>query len=298
MEYKANEIKAGLLIVGSVAILVLFLVAIFGVHFGKNTKNYTTYLKNIPGITEGSLVKYGGMDVGFVTDISLPESGEPRIGLNLQVDVKTPVRVDSKAFVTSIGIMADQHIEISAGSADADFLSAGSVIEGKEVLGFPQMAEPLGELNSQLQELLVRVSNIFNDENQAHLSSMVTNLDSLIIEGQGQFLRLGSNVEGLTANLADLSSDLNALMDNNKDHLNETLEHLQEITEETRRLISDLHHTLTVFDKMLSVNSTSFVEIMENFQFASQNLEEFTRIVKERPWLLVRKAAPPKRKLP
>jgi hypothetical protein len=37
---------------------------------------------------------------------------------------------------------------------------------------------------------------------------------------------------------------------------------------------------------------------MENFQYASQNKEEFTRTVKERPWLLIRKDAPPERKLP
>ena len=41
-----------------------------------------------------------------------------------------------------------------------------------------------------------------------------------------------------------------------------------------------------------------FVEIMENFQYASQNFEEFSRLVKERPWLLVRKDAPPERKMP
>ncbi|MFQ5636831.1 MAG: MlaD family protein [bacterium] len=298
MEYKANEIKAGLLIVCSIVILFVFLAVIFGTSWGENTKEYITYLENVPGIQNGSLVKYGGMDVGFVTEVNLPKNGDTRIGLRLKVDEKTPVRVDSKAFVTSIGIMADQHIEISPGSVNSTLLPSGSILESKEVLGFSQMAEPMGELTGQMQEMMDRVLDILNEENRAHLSSMMASLDTMLIGGQTQFVKLVGNMENLTANLAHVSGDLNKLMEDNKATFDETLGHLQNTTKETGELITDLRQTLALFDKMLSSNSTSLVNILENFQFASQNLEEFTRMVKERPWLLVRKAAPPQRKMP
>ncbi|MFQ5863805.1 MAG: MlaD family protein [bacterium] len=298
MEFKANEIKAGLIIFFGFAILVLFLVLIFGINIGEKTKEYQVYFKYIGGISEGSLVKYGGMDVGYVSEINLPQSDESRISLKIKIDEKTPVRIDSKAFITSIGIMADQHIEISTGKPGAQLLPSGSVIDSKEVLSFSQMAEPLGELNTQLQELVNRVGDIFNENNRAHLASMMENMDHLLTEGQKHFLNLVTNLEELSGQFADLSQDLNELMDKNKGNFDQTLTHLQATTEETSQLVSELRTTLANFHSMLLSNDSNFIEMMENFQFVSRNLEEFTQMVKERPWLLVRKAAPPERKLP
>ncbi|HEX9653587.1 MAG TPA: MlaD family protein [bacterium] len=298
MEFKSNEIKAGLTIVVSAAILVAFLVVIFGVDFGKQTKDYQTYLKYAGGIQEGSLVKYGGMDVGYVNGITLPEGTDTKIHVKIRVDEKTPVRIDSKAFVTSIGIMTDQHIELSTGSLDSPLLPPGSVIESKEVLGFSQMAEPLGELNEQVQELLARVSDVFNEQNRAHLGNMLANFDNIMTQGQKQFLSVVQNLDNLTAHMASIGKDLNELMDKNKGNFDQTLGHLQKTTEETTKLIADLRETMSILENILSSNTTSIVDIMENFQYASQNMEEFTRIVKERPWLLIRKDAPPERKLP
>ncbi|MFQ5707459.1 MAG: MlaD family protein [bacterium] len=298
MEFKANEIKAGLMILISLATLLLFLFVIFGSRIGGETKEYQTYLGYVGGIKKGSLVKYGGMDVGTVVDIAFPNNGTNRIGVRLKIDVKTPVKVDSKAFITSIGIMADPHVEISTGSPRAELLPSGEILESKEVLSLSQMAEPLGDLNAQLQVLLDRVTELFNEDNQAHLASMMANMDQLIGEGQAHFLNVVSNLEELSAQLLDLSKEVDTIMENNKDNFDETLVNLQKTAKETTEIISELHTTLNDLQSMVSANSMSFLEMMENFQFASQNLAEFTRIVKERPWMLIRKDAPPKRKLP
>ncbi|MFQ5601884.1 MAG: MlaD family protein [bacterium] len=298
MNFKPNEIKAGLMIFISLTIFIVFLVVIFGIDVGEETKEYTTYLRYVGGISKGSLVKYGGMDVGVVSEIKLPDQIQSAITVKIKINQKTPVRVDSKAYVTSVGIMADQHIEISAGSLDADLLPQGSVLESKEVLSFTQMAEPFGELNEQLQEFMERVVSIFNDENRAHLNSVLAGVDSMITNGQSRFVNVMRNLENLTANLAAMSKEVEELLAHNKENFSETISHLDSTTKETTLLIAEMRQTLSLLENMMTDNSTNIVEIMENFQYASQNLEEFTRIVKERPWLLVRKAAPPERKIP
>lgn len=298
MDFKAREIKAGLMLFLSFAILVLFFVAIFGIKIGEKTKEYQVYFQYMGGISLGSLVKYGGMDVGEVTEITLPSSHETKIGVKIKIDEKTPVRVDSRAFVASIGIMSDQHIEITTGSPETELLPPGSVIESKEVLSFSQMAEPLAELNTQMQVLISRMIDIFNEENRSHFTSMMDNLDKLIEEGHKQFLKMVTNLEELSGQLEMLSKNINELMNKNKGNFDETLSHLEATTKETSQLISDLRVSLANFQSLMSSNSTNFFEIMENFQYASQNLEELTQMIKERPWLLVRKAAPPKRKIP
>src|SRR3989304_5663846 len=99
MEYSNKEIKVGLMLVIGFSLIVLFLVAIFGVSWTDNTKEYTTYLKSIPGIASGSLVKFGGMDVGFVSEIALPppDDLDAKICVRLKIDDRTPVRENSLA---------------------------------------------------------------------------------------------------------------------------------------------------------------------------------------------------------
>lgn len=298
MEFQANEVKAGAIILTGFVLLVVFLVLIFGIDVGEASKEYTTKLNYVGGIAVGSLVKFGGMDVGHVTNISFDPNQPEKILLSLKVSESTPIKTDSKAYVTSIGIMANQHIEISAGSPEAMLLPTGSDLGSKEVLSFTQMAEPLGELSTKSQELMDKFGALFDEENQAHITSMLENLDKMMSDGSTQFVSLMDNLQGLTSNLDNLSKEINDLMTGNKDNFDQTFTHLETTMQETSELISDLRKSLQQVDNMMSANSTSIVEIMENFQYASQNFEEFSRIVKERPWLLVRKDAPPERKMP
>jgi len=297
MEVSSNEVKAGVIIIAGVGLLVVFLVLIFGVDFGEQTKNYTTKLAYVGGIEVGSLVKYGGMDVGSVTKLDFADQDKSKIRVHIKVKEDTPVRTDSEAYVTSIGIMANQHIELSAGSQDAPLLPPGSELESKEVLSFTQMAEPMGELSAKVQDLMDQVILIFDEQNREHFASMMANMDKILAEGGDQFVNMVNNMDQLTSNLSTISADLKQLMDKNKGNFDETLKHLEETTGETSALISEMRTTLKNFETMLSGNSASVVEIMENFQFASQNLEQLSRLLKERPWLLVRKAAPPERKV-
>jgi len=300
MPYSSNEVKAGVIVLAGFGLLLLFLIAIFGIEFEENVKTYETHLQNVPGIVKGSLVKFGGMDVGEVTEVELPTAGDPKamIGLKLKVDARTPVKENSVAFVTSVGIMADQHIEIAPGSLDSPFLPDGGTLQSKEVLSFMQMAEPFGDMSEKMETLIDRVSDLLNDENRGEIAQLLKNINGMVADGSDQMLVLMENLNTLTANLAQVSNELNDLMKGNRETFDGTVANLEATTRETAQLVSDLRTFMVQFENIVSTSGSNIGEIMENFQFASQNLEEFTRMVKERPWLLVRKSGPPKRKLP
>ena len=286
------------MIVASLLVLAGFLLAIFGVEFGKPTKEYRLFLPYVGGITEGTLVKFLGMDVGQVTEITLPEGNAAGIGITLEVHENTPIRTDSKAFVTSISLMADQHIEITAGSPHAALLPPHSVIASKEVLSFAQMAETLGELNNRTQVLVKRVSDIFDSTNRIHLRSVMGTVDTLLREGRKPLLTTVTNLEKASRQLAEMSADMKTVMDKNKGNLGDILTNLKTTTDATNKLVSQLQATVKNLESMSQSNNSNIAETVRNLQSATQNLAEFTRMLKEQPWLLVRKAAPPERKLP
>jgi phospholipid/cholesterol/gamma-HCH transport system substrate-binding protein len=296
MNYRANEIKTGLMIVLSLLVLGLFLIMIFGLDFGKETKEYLLYLDYVGGIKKGSIVKYRGVDAGEVSDIEIPNDQETGILVKLEVDANTPIRKGSRAFVSSVGLMGSKHIEITAGSSEAALLSEGDVIQSKESLSFGQMAEAMGDLNSQLQLLVSRANAFFNEERQAQIASMMGNLDTLIKEGRDPFLGSMANLEDFSGQLAEMSKNINTLMTKNEVTLDELLSDLKETSKATNKLIKDLQSTVTNLESMMESNDQNVAEMIENFQSTSQNLEVFSRILKEQPWLLVRKSSPPERK--
>lgn len=298
MEFKANEIKTGIMVFFTLVILGFFLVSIFGLEFGKKRKEYQIFLHYVGGISKGSLVKFRGMNVGQVTEIKLPEGDENRISVQLEVDRNTPVKTDSKVFVTAIGLMADQHIEITAGSIDSPLLPPGSIIDSKEALSFAEITEALGELNNRMQVLITRVNNMFNEENLSHLASMMKNVDTLVQEGRKPFLETVSNLNTLSHQLEQVSKDINQLMDRNKGNLQEILSNLELTSKAAKQMTADLQGTTKHLKSVMYSSNTNLHEIIENFQSTSQNLEEFTRLLKEQPWSMVRKEAPPERKIP
>jgi ABC-type transporter Mla subunit MlaD len=300
MDHKANEIKVGLTVIVAFTVLLIFLVTIIGVDFNKKMTQYHTFFQYAGGIQEGTVVKYNGMDVGLVTALELPNSAgsDTRIRITFEVAEGTPVRSETQAFLTVVGFLSEPHIELSPGPATASVLPPGSEVPSKDVLSFARMAEPLAAMSDKAQELIASVNRLFDEKNQAHFASLVENMDKIVLEGGHQFVRLVSNLEQTTVNLNEVSEALNTLMANSSENFEETLAHLEQTTRETSELISELRTSVVQFESMVAANGASFIEIMENFQYASQNLEEFTRTVKERPWLLVRKSAPPQRELP
>jgi ABC-type transporter Mla subunit MlaD len=197
-----------------------------------------------------------------------------------------------------VGVMTEKHIEITPGSPKGDLLPPGSIIESKEVPSIMQITESFGDLNSQIERLLSRINDIFADENQNNFASMMQNMNNLIKQLQKNSSQATADFEVLTTDLTELTNDINAFMDENKGDFNKTLHNIELATKETNLVISEIRATLGNFQSLTSSNNQGLMEVMENLQITSQNLEEFSRMIKEQPWLLVRKAAPPERKIP
>ena len=112
MEYRSNEIKAGCMVIGGVILFIVFLIVISGLDLFKSTHIYFARFKYTSGIEEGSLVRYGGMEVGRVKQAQIAPDNNSLIEFELEVDANVPVKKDSKAIITSIGIMGEYYIEI------------------------------------------------------------------------------------------------------------------------------------------------------------------------------------------
>src|SRR5574341_940633 len=298
MEYRTHEIKAGLLVIAGFLVLVAFLIAMAGVKWDKKEKIYTAQFSYLGGIEPGSLVRYGGFLVGAVTDLYIAPDDATKLEVKMALDERTPVRVDSEAFITSINLMGDYYVEVTTGSPTAELLPSGSRLRSRDVPPFTQLSGPLTKVSEQVETLLVRLNDLLRDENRARLSNMLANADTLLDRSAGNIANIVTNLNRMTEQLQNLSGKLDQMMADNTGVLQNTLAQLNTTLAHADTLLMGLGNTSQSLNTMVTQNQASLYEAMQNLQDASQHFEQFSRSIRERPWNLVRKSNPPERKMP
>ena len=298
MEYRSQEVKAGLLVVVSFVVLVAFVVIISGVEWERKENLYSARFGFSAGIEPGSLVRFGGMLVGTVDQSYIASDDKTKIEVILRVDAKAPVKTDSHAFITTINLMGDYYVEITTGTPAAALQPSGSRLQSRDVAPLSQLSGPLMEVSSQAELLLQNFNTLLNEKNRAHLSNMIANTDSLLAHNMGDISGIVVNLKRMTEELQSFSGKMDKLMGDNAASLEVMLQQMNTTLARTDTLVRAMSLTMQSVNGLVMSNQTAFYEAMQSMQDASQNFEQFSRVIKERPWNLVRKSEPAERKLP
>lgn len=298
INYTRDEVKAGLMVVISGFILVIFIFFISGLNFGKQTKVYTIKLKHTGGVVIGSLVRYGGMEVGKVIEVHISEPDYTFLEMKVEVDAKTPVKVDSKAFLSALGLLGDYYIEISPGTLSAPELPPGSQISSQETTQFTQLTEPFEEISVKLQNLIDRISDLLNDNSRGHVSSMLASMDSILAGNIGNINGIMYNLKETTVNFQRISHQLDQLLNNENMQIEETWKNLNKTITEIQLLTQELQKTTSHLNQMVVSSDQNLTTILSDLEQTTRNLNQFSQQIKEQPWSLIRKSSPKPRELP
>lgn len=296
MEYRSQEIKAGLMIVGSVFLFVLFLVATSGFDLMKKKKQYITRFSYTSGLEVGSLVRFGGMKVGVIKDMHIYDKDNSQIEFIIEVDETTPVKTNSEATVTSIGLMGEYHINISTGHPDSALLLSGNLLPCREVLSMSQLMEPLADIACQVNETLAGLKKFFDTENQNEFHNILANTNQLLAQNQQTIATMIENLNGVAENLNRMANKFDRLLAANETSISNSVKNLDETLAQTNILMKNIDKMMLDLDQAVLTKGDNFNQIIENLNRTSNNLEEFSRAIKERPWQLVRISAPKDRK--
>ncbi|MCK5738664.1 MCE family protein [bacterium] len=298
MNYTRNEIKAGVMVLLSIGILVVFILLISGLSTDTAVKEYRVMLRHTGGIVKGSLVRYGGMQAGKVIHVAINPEDPALIEFHLEIDSKIPVKTDSRAFLNSVGLLDDYYIEIQPGSGTAPDLAANGIIPSHEAVQFTQLAQPVQDLSAQMEVVLGRVNDIFNDQSRQHVASIVGQLDSLVMLNN-------QNLQLITANLVETSNSFAHIGRHFEDQLisddmrlDSTWQNIEQTAQNLNEMTTQLRQTAETLNVMMATNDQQVNASIENIYQISENLRSFSAQVKARPWSLVRKNEPALRKLP
>lgn len=320
---KTIEAKVGALVVICAVILTATVYYVSYVRFKGARVPFRTYLRDAEGMEPGTQVLFGGITVGKVTSVRPDEQDPTRIEISLDVKQGTPLNAKSVAEVGSVSLMSDPVLSITTGSNDAPRLHPGTIIPSQETVSLDELQRKVATLADSAQTTLVEVKTDLNnvtgdtrqllanlndatgERNRKHLTGILANTDTMVAQLSPQInqiseqvlkltkdansvvTKLGPTIDNVNATVANANGTITAIREPTQADLAE----LEKTLEETRGLIGSLQ-------VLVRANSLNTTYTIENLRMATDNLNDLTESVKERPWSLVRIRQPKERKVP
>jgi phospholipid/cholesterol/gamma-HCH transport system substrate-binding protein len=313
MEARREQALVGLFVIVAAVVLVATVFGITGA-FGHTAKSFHAFFPFAGGLEVGSTVRYaGGPKVGRVSKLQIDPHDPGRIEITLEVHSDLPVKTDSHVKIMSMSPLGDNHLEIVPGTPQASLAQNGATLPSDRYLDLNAITERINDLAPEAQKLLqtlndratemkvtiARVNDLLNDRNRENLAGTLAETRGMIAENRPQVKATLGHLNASSEKLGPLLDDLRKT----SAEANKTLDHVDsmigENREDVRAAVIQLRKSLTTvtdltgrLDQTLEVNSENIDEMLENFRHVSQNLKEFTDIIKARPYTLLRASSP------
>ncbi len=301
-----DYLLVGIFVLGMFVAMLVLLFRVTGRD--ADTDAYYVRYDNITGVGVGTLVTYGGYQVGQVEGIT-PERSEHKTRYRLRLGLRSgwQIPADSVARVVSPGLLSDNQIDIVEGDS-ATLLKPGDALRGQELVSMmsllDSMAYELKDLSDSsikpLLEHLDRQVRTFGDELNASVPRLTAQAQALLqnlntsaeglqtLFGAGNQRRVSKvldNAERLSANLASLSEQFGAV----RNELDQLLKNSNAMMAENR---ADIRATVLDLRSSLDTVSRNIDTIVYNLESSSRNMNEFSRQIRRNPGLLLTNQPP------
>jgi phospholipid/cholesterol/gamma-HCH transport system substrate-binding protein len=197
----SRELRVGIFVAGALCVFG------FGVFWiGKRDFRFSsTYqlnaeFANVAGLDNGAVVRVGGIHEGTVRQIILPPKPDQKIRVRMDLDASTRsvLKKDSIAAIRTEGLVGDQYVEISFGSANAQPVRNGDTIGTEPPL---ELSDMIKKANGILDGASHAMDSV--DQTASNLSSITTKFN----QGKGTAGAL-LNDRSLYENINQASSNL------------------------------------------------------------------------------------------
>ena len=304
-----TEAKVGAFVLSCFALLAFTIIYLLNAQYSGGSVQYRTYLRYAGGLAPGASVLYGGMNVGKVTAVR-PWSVDPtRIEILLEVQKNTPLNEKSVAKLGFVSVMNSAALSITTGTIEAKRLPPNSTITSQEAASLDEIAGKLagvadsanalitqaqGELNSitgNVNHLLANLDTMTGPRNQKKVQAILENIDRVVADARPKIERLTDQLTRVTDHADETIQNVNGTVTVLRDPMRKDLAELQSTLEEARGLLQSMQI-------IVRANDYKIDDTVENLREATDNLNQFTNSLKQRPWSLVRVKQPEDRQVP
>lgn len=181
METRARYILVGAFTLATFLATLGFLLWLARVQIDRTYKQYDILFDTVSGLSQTSVVRYNGVDVGTVLTIALDLDDPSRVRVRIEVFATTPIRSDTIARLTSQGVTGVSHVALEGGSADAPRLRATAEEPVPLITSQPSIVEELTnaapDLLREATALIADVRGFTTSQNSAAVTRILANAE-------------------------------------------------------------------------------------------------------------------------
>jgi phospholipid/cholesterol/gamma-HCH transport system substrate-binding protein len=171
--------RLGAFIIAALAILVSGIFVIGGKQYlFTSTYRLKTQFASVVGLDSGAEVRVGGVHSGSVRSVELPRKPTDKITVWMDLDRSTHdiIKQDSIATIETEGLLGNEYVAISFGSAEGANVEDGGTIGSEPPLAMSDLIEKANGILDNSQEAL---------KNVTHATANLSSISAKIDEGQG-----------------------------------------------------------------------------------------------------------------
>lgn len=186
--------------------LALFVLAIFLIGRQKNlfdpVFNLTSTFYNVSGLQVGNNVRFSGINVGTVANITIINDSTVRVDMLIKKSVRQFIKSDCEVLIGSEGLIGDRLLVITQGSSESPLAKEGQALASVEPVETDAIMASLETtagnaevISQQLAEIMLKVNS-----GNGTLGRLIQ--DSTIAENLNQtILNLKKGTKGLDQNM-------------------------------------------------------------------------------------------------
>ena len=159
--------------------VLLFLARYPGVF--RTGTEYHAVFKSVAGLNRGDEVRYGGLPVGTVTRMVIDPADPTKIIVYFRVKRTTPIRVDTKASITQVGLLGAPYLHLEPGSQSAATLLPAQPLPTVENPSFQDAMRRLAQFFDRADTLLRGAERFARASPVERLDATLTRMDTLLV---------------------------------------------------------------------------------------------------------------------
>jgi phospholipid/cholesterol/gamma-HCH transport system substrate-binding protein len=245
MENKVNYATVGAFVVALLIALLLIGLWLSTGFAKKQRVTYAVYMhESVSGLNIDAPVKYNGVNVGSVRNISLNLKNTQQVRLLLEIDQDIPITEDTQAMLTSQGLTGVSYIDLKSGAPNAPLLEARAGEEYPVIKTVPSLFTRLDITVQQLSVSITNLSNnlatMFDQQNQRAFKDTMANLDKITTAVAANSQQLSTVLQNTAAATKTLPATLQILSNQVLPQTIETLNHFQLLSTRLQSLTGEL----------------------------------------------------------
>jgi len=254
----------------------LFTIAIFVIGSKENLFTPTFQLKSefetVSGLKNGSSVRFNGISVGKVDAIDIQGTNKVLVVMRLEKNVQKYIKKDSKATVSSEGLVGNKVIEITSGSVqspsvdDNELITSIKPVDVQDIIGsLKESSENASNITKDLSEITARINS-----GEGTIGQLVNN-ESLYRGIDSTFRSLA----GYSGELSVVFGKITNTVDNVSGDLDQLTKQVRNITGDIAEVTRKMNSSESIVGTLLTdtIFANNLKAVIRNANMTTKNLE-------------------------